>query len=81
MDALNPEDQQTLLHAHRLDRFLTQPFSGAEPWTGIPGKNVRLDDTIKGCEELLEGKYDSLPEEAFHFIGAIEEALDQEALG
>ena len=78
VDALNPKGQQTLLRARRLDRFLTQPFSGAEPWTGIPGKNVRLADTIKGCEELLEGKYDAIPEEAFYLIGAITEAMDKE---
>jgi F-type H+-transporting ATPase subunit beta len=81
LDALKPEDQQNLLCAGRLDRLLTQPFGGAEPWTGIPGKNVRLEDTVQGCQDLLEGKYDALPEEAFYFIGAIEEALDQEVLG
>jgi F-type H+-transporting ATPase subunit beta len=80
LDALKPEDQQILLRARRLDRFLTQPFSGAEPWTGIPGKNVRLEDTIQGCQDLLEGKYDAIPEEAFCLIGAIAEASDQEGL-
>lgn len=77
LDTLNPEDQQTLLHARRLDRFLTQPFSGAEPWTGVPGKNVRLGDTIQGIQELLEGKYNAVPEEAFYFIGGITEASDE----
>ncbi|HZD58591.1 MAG TPA: sigma-70 family RNA polymerase sigma factor [Anaerolineales bacterium] len=76
LDSLNPEDRQTFLRARRLDHFLTQPFSGAEPWTGIPGKNVSLEDTLQGCHDLLEGKYDAIAEEAFYFIGKITEALD-----
>lgn len=60
--------------AQRLDRFLTQPFYGAEPWTGIVGQLVEVDATIAGCQAILAGEYDKLPKEAFAYIGTIEEA-------
>ena len=60
--------------AQRLDRFLTQPFYGAEPWTGIVGQLVGVDATIAGCQAILAGNYDALPKEAFAYIGAIEES-------
>lgn len=65
--------------AQRLDRFLTQPFYGAEPWTGIVGQLVGLDATIAGCRAILAGDYDALPKEAFAYIGAIEEAVAKAA--
>lgn len=77
LEALEAEDRQVVRRAGLLQRFLTQPFSGAEPWTGIPGENVRIEDTIRGCQEILEGRYDSLPEEAFCFVGTIEQALEK----
>jgi F-type H+-transporting ATPase subunit beta len=70
-------DRQVALRARRLHRFLTQPFSGAEPWSGIPGQIVALRDTIEGCRTLLEGQYDALPEEAFYLVGTIEQAVAQ----
>lgn len=61
--------------ARRLDRFLTQPFYGAEPWTGILGQLVPVESMLVGCQAILAGTYDALPEEAFAFVGAIEEAV------
>ncbi|MEZ4675099.1 MAG: ankyrin repeat domain-containing protein [Caldilineaceae bacterium] len=61
--------------ARRLDRFLTQPFHGTEPWTGIVGQLVGLEATIAGCQAIIEGVYDGLPEEAFAYIGDIKEAI------
>jgi F-type H+-transporting ATPase subunit beta len=71
----DPQVLQTIGRARRLQRFLTQPFYGAEPWTGIIGQLVSLEETIRGCQAILNGDYDALPEEAFHFIGTIEEAV------
>lgn len=65
--------------AQRLDRFLTQPFYGAEPWSGIVGQLVGVDATIAGCQAILAGTYDALPKEAFAYIGAIEEAMAKAA--
>ena len=61
--------------ARRLDRFLTQPFYGAEPWSGTLGQLVPLDSTLAGCQTILAGTVDALPEEAFAFVGALEEAV------
>lgn len=61
--------------ARRLDRFLTQPFHGTEPWTGIVGQLVALEETIAGCQAIINGEYDGLPEEAFAYIGDIKEAM------
>lgn len=61
--------------ARRLDRFLTQPFAGAEPWTGILGQLVPVESTIAGCQAILDGTVDGLPEDAFAFVGALEEAV------
>jgi F-type H+-transporting ATPase subunit beta len=71
----DPQMQQTILRGRRLQRFLTQPFYGAEPWTGIMGQLVPLEETLKGCEAILNGEVDHLPEEAFTFVGTIEEAI------
>ena len=67
-------EEQTVLRARRLHRFLTQPFFGAEPWTGLPGQYVSLADTLQGCQAILAGETDSLPEEALSFIGTIDQA-------
>ena len=73
LDALpSPEDKIVAIRAPRLEQFLTQPFTGAEPWTGIPGEVVRLDQTIRGCQEILAGKTDDLPEDVLYFIGSID---------
>lgn len=68
----DPDLQQTLRRGRRLDRFLTQPLNSLEPWTGTLGEFVSLADTIKGCQEILAGHHDAIPEEAFQFIGALE---------
>ena len=77
MDELSDEDKITVARARRIQRFLSQPFSVAEQFTGIDGKYVPLQETIKGFEEILDGKHDDLPESAFLFVGTIEEAVEK----
>lgn len=68
--------EQTVIRARRLHRFLTQPLPGGEPFvTGLLGEHVALDDLLKGCREILDGKYDDVPEDAFFMVGTIEQAL------
>ena len=66
-----------VFRARKIQRFLTQPFFVAEPFTSQPGKYVALRDTVKGFAELLDGKHDNLPEQAFYMVGTIEEALEK----
>ncbi len=77
MDELSEEDRLTVSRARKLQRFLSQPFHVAEQFTGTPGTYVRLEDTIRGFREILEGKHDALPEQAFYMVGTIEEALEK----
>ena len=81
LDGLYTEDrtgtEQLILRARRIDRFLTQPFHGTEIWSGVPGVTVSLDDTLKGCAEILAGKYDELPEDAFLYIGNAAQAIEK----
>lgn len=79
MDELSDEDKVTVARARRIQRFLSQPFSVAEQFTGLKGKYVPLSETIKGFEEILDGKHDNLPESAFLFVGTIEEAVEKAA--
>ncbi|MDO8269956.1 MAG: F0F1 ATP synthase subunit beta [Candidatus Levybacteria bacterium] len=74
IDELSDEDKLTVARARKIQRFLTQPMFVAEIFTGQPGKYVKISDTVKGFKELLEGKYDKLPESAFYMIGTIDEA-------
>lgn len=74
VDELSDEDKKTVVRARRLQRFLTQPFAVAETFTGRAGEPVALKDTIRGCADILAGKYDTMPEQAFFMIGRIEEA-------
>lgn len=74
MDELGDEDKQTVARARRIRNFLSQPFSVASQFTGLEGKYVHVEDTVKGFKEILEGKWDHLPEQAFHNVGTIEEA-------
>jgi F-type H+/Na+-transporting ATPase subunit beta len=69
------EDQQMVKRARRVQLFLTQPFFVAEAFSDIPGEFVPLAETLKGCKALLEGRYDDVPEQAFYFVGTIEQAL------
>ena len=73
MDELSEEDRKTVNRARRVQRFMSQPFHVAESFTGVPGKFVRMEDTIKGCEAILGGECDSIPEQAFMLTGTIED--------
>ena len=79
MEELSEEDKITVNRARRLQRFLSQPFSVAEAFTGIEGKYVQLQDTIRGFKEIIEGKHDDLPEQAFWMVGTIEDAVEKAA--
>jgi F-type H+-transporting ATPase subunit beta len=74
MDELSEDDRQTVERARRIQKFLSQPFFVATQFTGMDGKYVQLEDTIRSFQEVLEGKHDDLPEEAFYMVGSIEEA-------
>jgi F-type H+/Na+-transporting ATPase subunit beta len=73
MDELSEEDKLTVSRARKIERFLSQPFHVAETFTGTPGVFVKVTDTVKGFAEIIEGKYDDLPEQAFYMVGSIEE--------
>lgn len=75
MDELGDEDKVTVNRARKIQRFFSQPFSVAEQFTGMKGKYVPLKETIKGFKEILDGKYDDLPEQAFLYVGTIDEAV------
>ncbi|HTP80128.1 MAG TPA: F0F1 ATP synthase subunit beta [Bacteroidota bacterium] len=77
MDELSDEDKQTVSRARRIEKFLSQPFFVAEQFTGTSGKYVKLEDTIRGFKMILDGECDSLPENAFLYVGTIEEAFEQ----
>jgi F-type H+-transporting ATPase subunit beta len=77
MDELSEEDKLTVARARKLQRFLSQPFSVAEQFTGTPGVYVRIEDTIRAFKEILEGKHDELPEQAFYMVGTIEDAMEK----
>jgi F-type H+-transporting ATPase subunit beta len=74
MDELSDEDKLTVNRARRVQRFLSQPFSVAEQFTGLPGVMVPIDETIKGFNAILDGEVDDLPEQAFINVGSIEDA-------
>jgi len=74
MDELSEDDKQTVERARRIEKFLSQPFTVAQTFTNIPGELVPLEETISSFEEILEGKHDNLPEQAFHLVGNIEQA-------
>jgi F-type H+/Na+-transporting ATPase subunit beta len=73
IDELSEEDRHTVERARKIEKFLSQPFTVAEPFTGRKGKYVKLDDTIKGFKAIIEGKYDDVPEQAFYMAGGIED--------
>lgn len=77
MDELSEEDKQTVARARKIQRFLSQPFSVAEVFTGAPGKYVPVKDTIESFQGILNGDYDDLPEQAFYMVGSIEEAVEK----
>jgi F-type H+-transporting ATPase subunit beta len=77
MDELSEEDKLIVYRARKIERFLSQPFFVAEPFTGMPGKYVKLKDTIRSFKALISGDYDHLPEGAFMYVGTIEEAVEK----
>jgi F-type H+-transporting ATPase subunit beta len=77
MDELSDDDKLTVARARKVQRFLSQPFAVAEQFTGMKGKYVKLEDTIRSFEEVLDGKHDNLPEQAFYMVGDIEEAVEK----
>jgi F-type H+-transporting ATPase subunit beta len=77
MDELSEEDKLVVGRARKAERFLSQPMNVAEQFTGMPGKYVDIKDTVRGFREILDGKHDSIPEQAFYMVGTIEEALEK----
>ena len=76
VEELSEDDKMTVARARKMQRFLTQPMFVAEQFTGRAGKFVKIEDTVRGFREILEGKHDSVPEAAFYMVGGIEEALE-----
>lgn len=79
MDELSEEDKLTVARARKIEQFLSQPFHVAEQFTGMKGRYVKLEDTIRGFEEIVAGKHDDIPEQAFRYVGTIDEALEKAA--
>ena len=77
MDELSEDDKLLVQRARKIEKFLSQPFFVAEQFTGIKGKYVDIKDTIRGFKEITEGKHDDLPEQAFFYVGTIEEAIEK----
>jgi F-type H+-transporting ATPase subunit beta len=77
IDELSEEDKVIVGRARRIQRFLSQPFFVAEQFTGLEGKFVELDETIRSFKEVVEGKHDDLPEQAFYLVGGIDEAVQK----
>lgn len=75
IEELSKEDRLIVQRARKLERFLTQPFFTTEAFTGKKGKNVPLKETIRGCKEIMEGKYDQIDEARFYMIGVVDEAV------
>jgi F-type H+-transporting ATPase subunit beta len=77
MDELADEDKLTVSRARKMQRFLSQPFHVAETFTGVAGKYVKMEDTIRGFKEICDGKHDDIPEQAFYMVGGIEEVIEK----
>ena len=77
MDELSDEDKQVVARARKIEKFLSQPFFVAEQFTGLAGKYVSKEDTVRGFQEILSGKHDDLPEQAFYLVGGIEEVVEK----
>jgi len=77
MEELSDEDKLTVARARKLQKFLSQPFHVAETFTNMPGKFVALKETIRSFQEILDGKHDDMPEDAFYMVGGIEEAVEK----
>jgi F-type H+-transporting ATPase subunit beta len=79
IDELSEDDKLTVARARKIQRFLSQPFFVGEQFTGLKGKYVSVGDTVRGFKEIVEGKHDALPEQAFYMVGTIEEAVEKAA--
>ena len=79
MEELSEEDRQAVMRARRSQRFLTQPMTVAESFTGNPGVLMPLEETLRGFREILDGQHDDLPEQAFYMVGSIDEAVARAA--
>ncbi|NOZ00917.1 MAG: F0F1 ATP synthase subunit beta, partial [Deltaproteobacteria bacterium] len=77
MDELSEDQKNTVARARKIQKFLSQPFFVAEQFTGMKGKYVKIEDSVRGFKEILEGKHDELPEQAFYMVGTIEEAIEK----
>ena len=77
MDELSDDDKAVVNRARRIQRFLSQPFHVAEVFTGSKGKFVKMEDTVRSFKEIIEGKWDHLPEQAFYMVGSIEEVIEK----
>ncbi len=77
IEELSDEDKQTVARARKIEKFLSQPFFVAQQFSGLEGKYVKIEDTIKGFKEIVEGKHDELPEQSFYMVGTIEEAQEK----
>ena len=77
MDELSEEDKLIVRRARRIQRFFSQPFFVAEVFTGTAGKYVKIQDTIRGFKEIIDGKHDDVPEQAFYMVGTIEDVLER----
>ena len=77
VEELSEDDKLTVSRARKIQRFLTQPMFVAEQFTGTPGKYVKIEDTVRGVREVLDGKHDDLPEAAFYMVGGIEEVIEK----
>jgi F-type H+-transporting ATPase subunit beta len=77
MEELSEDDYQAVIRARRIQKFLSQPFFVSESFTGIPGRYVTIEDTLKGFRGILNGLYDDVPEQAFYMAGTIEDVLKQ----
>ena len=77
MDELSEEDKLTVNRARKIQKFLSQPFFVAEQFSGVKGKYVKLEDSIKGFKGIIEGQYDDIPEQAFYMVGTIEDVLEK----
>jgi len=77
MDELSEDDKLTVSRARKIQRFLSQPFHVAEQFTGMEGRYVKIQDTIQGFKEIVDGKHDEVPEQAFLYVGTIDEVLEK----
>ena len=77
IEELSDEDKQAVARARKIEKFLSQPMFVAEQFTGLEGKYVKIEDTVRGFKEIVEGKHDDVPEQAFYMVGTIEEVREK----